>query len=66
MDYGYCPYHLRNYKLKVDENGNVYCPHCGTIFENESIDDDDEPECCKACGNPDYPNCQSSCSIIDE
>ena len=35
-------------------------------MEAEFLGDDEIPECCCACGNPAYPNCQLSCSIFDD
>lgn len=35
-------------------------------FLRSYLDDDDLPEGCAACGNPAYPNCQSSCSMFDD
>ena len=29
-------------------------------------DDDSGDEGCMACGNPDYPNCKSSCPLCDD
>ena len=35
-------------------------------MENEWVNEDDIPECCVACGNPAYPDCQLSCNIFDD
>ncbi len=38
-----------------------------TMIQLSSDDDyDSEDEGCRACGNPDYPNCQSSCPLYDD
>lgn len=31
-----------------------------------ALQDDDIPEGCRACGNPDYPKCCDSCPIFDD
>lgn len=54
---------------KVDEywDGDtyveVYKDKDGYIIE-ESIDDDDIPDGCAACGG-DYPNCKDGCPLFD-
>ena len=38
-----------------------------TMVQISSDDEDDEiDEECRACGNPAYPNCKSSCSLFDD
>lgn len=48
-------------KKEPDPNDDSY-PWDFTI---RLSDDDDMPDCCKACGGP-YPDCMSSCSIFDD
>lgn len=51
--------HLELYEpWELEEAGIFYTP----IFDDE----DDMPEGCLACGNPDYPKCTSSCKLFDD
>ncbi len=34
--------------------------------EDYGDDDDDIEGGCRACGNPDYPRCKTSCSMFDD
>ena len=67
-------------KMEKDETSWM-CPECGyyklkTSYarlekENESLFDDflgedEKSEGCAACGNPAYPECQSSCPLYDD
>ena len=65
--------------MEVEREGRnrnrVYCPQCGNewyvddddeYINDNYICDDDMPECCAACGNPAYPDCQLSCKIFDD
>ena len=67
---------------KLDSTETFWdCPECGYFkvnskyarleaanerFLKKFFDNDDMPEGCAACGNPAYPNCQSSCSLFDD
>lgn len=68
-------------KMEKADEEVVVCPSCQYWIEikdyghehdyddyYESISnntDDDEPDCCKACGGP-YPSCMTSCKIFDD
>lgn len=39
-----------------------YCPKC---YSDED-DFNDIEEGCRACGNPAYPKCKSSCNLFDD
>ena len=67
---------------KLDSTETFWdCPECGYFkvkskyarleaanerFLTKFFDNDDMPEGCAACGNPAYPDCQSSCPIFDD
>ena len=34
--------------------------------EYEEDDEEDMEEGCRACGNPDYPDCMTSCSMFED
>ena len=57
-----CPvcgyYKLKSYYARLEEQ-NVR-------FLEKFLGEDKKPSCCNACGNPAYPDCQSSCSIFDD
>ena len=42
-------------KISEDE---YYCPYCAD-------NDDDMPDCCKSCGG-NYPECTTSCPLVDD
>lgn len=45
-------------------DGETYiCEYCSG---DEYDDDDDGDAGCKACGNPAYPHCKTSCPLFDE
>ena len=46
-----------------------WLPLKGMIDLDAFLDDEDSqemPECCSACGNTAYPECQSSCPLFDD
>ena len=67
---------------KLDSTETFWdCPECGYFkvkskyarleavnerFLKKLFGSDDMPEGCAACGNPAYPDCQSSCPIFDD
>lgn len=49
-------------EMKFIEYGCYYeCPECGELYKEEDSDSG-----CAACGNPDYPDCKSSCGMGDD
>ena len=34
------------------------------VFKDEKVES--KEACCKACGNPAYPDCKSSCPMFDD
>ena len=57
-----CPdcgfFKLKSYYARLEEQNER--------FLKSYFDDDDLPEGCAACGNPAYPDCQSSCPLFDD
>ena len=67
---------------KLDSTETFWdCPECGYFkvkskyarleaanerFLKKLFRNDDMPEGCAACGNPAYPDCQSSCPLFDD
>ena len=67
---------------KLDSTETFWdCPECGYFkvtskytrleaanerFLKKLFSNDDMPEGCASCGNPAYPDCQSSCPIFDD
>lgn len=49
----------------VKENSNRKCSIC-KIRRNNFGDAIYVPVGCRACGNPAYPNCKSSCPMFDD
>ena len=49
--------------LSSSDRGEVAAAIDG--MENEWCNDE-KPECCVACGNPAYPDCEISCPIFDD
>ena len=68
----FCPY--CNRRVEMTNIGWV-CEYCSEVLSDDEVtdepkgnvegEDDDMPECCRACGGP-YPDCQTSCSIFDD
>lgn len=49
------------YEHWTDRSGHEH-----TYILISSDEDDDIEEGCRACGNPAYPDCKSSCSLFDD
>ena len=66
---------IKCYNVMEFEDGSYSCPFCGWGFTGEGADyeefdeyeydEDDIPAGCIACGGP-YPDCISSCNLIDK
>lgn len=54
--YAMCPECGR--RLRKIGDGEYYCPYCDDY-------DDDMPECCVSCGG-NYPECTTSCPLVDD
>ncbi len=51
-------------KMFKDSDGEYHCPDCEHLIFSKP--EKRKPAGCRACGNPDYPDCKYSCPMFDD